>query len=311
MKETIGQQDSGSDFWRRWMMPWGLSALFHGAAVLVLAFLVFLPESADPGRGRPSAYAPDQHPRSVTPEPMRTIMAPQEINGDEGSADDMTGLESLLPDGPAAGAESAGSGGEETLWQELERGAASGAEFTMDDIAETGEETSFFGADSRARDVVYVIDHSVSMQGSFEAVRREMLRSIGRLSEEQRFHIILFSEGSPQEMREKRLVRATHENKSEAGRFLASVRPFGRTQPVEAISRAFSVLRGSGEARLIYLLTDGEFPDPARVMEAIESHTARGGVRINTYQYGDDEPAAGTLRRIAEESGGEYIRIRN
>jgi len=292
-------------------MPWGLSALFHGAVALVLALLVFLPESADPGRGRPSAYAPDQHPRSVTPEPMRTVMAPQEIDGDEGSTDDMTGLESLLQDGPAAGAESAGSGGEESFWEEVERGAASGSDFMMQDIAETGEETSFFGAESRARDVVYVIDLSVSMEGSFGAVRQEMLRSIGRLSEEQRFHIILFNEGPPQEMREKRLVRATHENKSEAGRFLASVRPFGRTQPVEAIERAFSVLRGSGEARLIYLLTDGEFPDPTQVMQAIDSHNRRADVRINTYQYGDDEPAAATLRRIAEESGGEYVIIRN
>ena len=64
-------------------------------------------------------------------------------------------------------------------------------------------------------------------------------------------------------------------------------------------------------ARLIYLLTDGEFPAPTQVMQAIDSHNRRAGVRINTYQYGDDEPAAATLRRIAEESGGEYVIIRN
>jgi len=221
-------------------------------------------------------------------------------------------IEPLWPDRPGIGDSDPASGEEETLWSELERSAASGAEFRLDDLAESEGFTSFFGASSLAQDVVYLIDFSVSMEGSFEAVRREMLRSIGRLGAEQRFHIILFSEGPPLEAQPRRLVPATHANKGAAARFLASVRPFGRTQPIEALSRAYAVLRaGRSESGLIYLLTDGEFPDPARVMQAIDSLGAGSGVRINTYQYGDDEPAASTLRQIAEDSGGVYVRIRN
>lgn len=171
--------------------------------------------------------------------------------------------------------------------------------------------SKFFGSGGNAYHIVYVIDRSGSMLETFDAIRTEMLSSIGRLKPEQSFHVILLTDGIPQEMKARRLVPATQDNKLQAADFLSAARPEGRTDPIPALNRAFAVLRDADRGRrgkLVYLLTDGVFPDNDRVLRLIRTTKEQDkDIFINTYLYGSQSPqAVDVLKDIAAKAGGLY-----
>ena len=79
---------------------------------------------------------------------------------------------------------------------------------------------------------------------------------------------------------------------------------------VYAIERAFAVLARADQRRpgmLIYLLTDGNFPDNAAVLATIRKLNVDKKVSINTYLYGRRPPEAEkVMRLIAKENKGRY-----
>mgnify|MGYP000271125818 FL=1 len=168
----------------------------------------------------------------------------------------------------------------------------------------------FFGTGGSARNIVYVVDRSGSMLDTFDAVRKEMIRSITRLSPAQRFHVIFFATGKPKENPPHRLVYATVENKRLAVNFLNRIIPEGQTDPIPALKRAFTVLkaaRGKKEGQLIYLLTDGEFPDNEKVLQEIRKLNARHTIHINTILHWHHSPnVMKVLKQIAQENGGVF-----
>lgn len=161
-----------------------------------------------------------------------------------------------------------------------------------------------------ARNIVYVIDRSGSMVETFDTVRAEMLRSIGRLRDDQWFHVILFARGAPMECGARALVPANRRYKEQAALFLDDVNPGGSTHPVAALERAFAVLRRADRRRagkLIFFLTDGNFPDNAAVLAAARKLNRDREVVIHTYLYGKrPAEAVRVMRKIADESGGIY-----
>ena len=160
--------------------------------------------------------------------------------------------------------------------------------------------------------IVYVIDRSGSMVEEFDAVRTEMLKSISYLTARQDFHVILFSSGRPLEAAAGRLVPARRLHKESAAEFLEGVRARDRTDPIPALRRAFEVLdradtRGGRTGKLIFLLTDGNFPDNAAVLAAVRRLNGNKTVLVNTYLYGRRPPEAEkVMKQIAEECHGRY-----
>ena len=173
-----------------------------------------------------------------------------------------------------------------------------------------GLRSSFFGSGGNAHHVVYAIDRSGSMVETFDTVRTEMLISISRLSPKQDFHVILFAKGPPLEAAARRLSVASRMNKGAAAKFLEDVRAQGQTDAIPALKRAFAVLARADKRRgrkLIYLLTDGNFPDNAAVLAAIRKLNKDKKVSINTYLYGRRPPEAEkVMRLIAKENKGRY-----
>jgi len=161
-------------------------------------------------------------------------------------------------------------------------------------------------------DVVYLVDCSGSMLDSMSMVKRELVRSIGRLDPRRhRFHVLFFSDGRPKENPARRLVSPLRAEKLEALKFLRGVQPMsttGRTDPREGLRRAFQVLRRGRNlegGKVIYLLTDGEFCDNEKVVQTVCKLNADRDVRIHTILYRFNSPAATkVLRRIAARSGG-------
>ena len=169
----------------------------------------------------------------------------------------------------------------------------------------------FFGAGGNAHHIVFVVDRSGSMivDDIFDRVRREMLISISHLRPLQDFHVILFAGGLPLENLPRKLVPANYNNKEQVAEFLITVRPQGQTHLVPAIQRAFDVLANANKlpGKLIYLLTDGEFPDNQEVLDAIRKANTGRSVLINTYLYGyRSGSATNVMKQIAAENGGRY-----
>jgi len=160
-----------------------------------------------------------------------------------------------------------------------------------------------------AKHVVYVIDRSGSMLATFDAVRNEMLTSIGQLSEKQNFHVIFFSDGPPQEPVDKRLVPATSEFKGKATDYLKGIFAKGQTDPIPAINRAFDVLeKGDGAGgKVMFLLTDSAFPDNQKVIDVCKARNGKKDIHIFTFLYGDRaKEAEETMKTVAADNGGKF-----
>jgi hypothetical protein len=84
---------------------------------------------------------------------------------------------------------------------------------------------------------------------------------------------------------------------------------------VPALEQAFEVLARADPERpgkLIYLLTDGVFPDNKKVLELIRGLNRDKDVRIHTFLMGERHPVAvSVLKRIASENGGQFKYIRD
>jgi len=196
-------------------------------------------------------------------------------------------------------------------------------------LAEVSADSSIFGDTGRGRrgrgdgdggdgggptpgglpDVVYLIDRSGSMIDTFDRVRHEMLLSVGKIEPDRRFHVVLFSDGRPLEKSPRRMTPASKRAKVDLVEFLKPVRAYGKTDPIPAINRAFDAITrgGSKRATIIYLLTDGVFPDNHAVMATIRRRSLGQRIRINTILYGNRPPIAEkVMMRIAADTGGAY-----
>ena len=77
------------------------------------------------------------------------------------------------------------------------------------------------------------------------------------------------------------------------------------TNPIPALELAFKQ-----QPDLIYLLTDGDFPDNEAVLSRIHTLNKSGHVKINTIAFVNDRDTdkafIDLLKQIAKESGGVY-----
>lgn len=150
--------------------------------------------------------------------------------------------------------------------------------------------------------VAYVCDASGSMIDKFEPLRQQLHRSVSSLKAIQTFNVIFFQEEQAAGLSKASLLPALAENKRKAERFLQDVHPTGPTDPIPALELAF---RQNPE--LIWLLTDGDFPDNAAVLAFIRQRNKGGKVRINTIAFVTrDDGYEKVLRAIAEENGGQF-----
>jgi hypothetical protein len=284
------------------LMPWVISLLFHVGLFLIMLFLVMIvfvdetPEEViipdavlSENMGSVSNPSASQTKTKSTTS-KRNLTKKTKVSADAGKTD--KALDIIGGGGGSGGSRSMGMGT-----------AGSGG----------GTKGKFFGTGGNAHNVVYVIDRSGSMVETFQAVKMEMLRSIGLLKPSQSFHIILFAEGKPIEPKNRNLKRATFENKMAANDFLSDKEAHGLTSPVRAINRAFAVLsQARRPGRLMYLLTDAGFDEdtPAVLSTISERNSVLSGnkkVLINTFLYGSkEEMAVEAMKKIADENGGKY-----
>lgn len=164
---------------------------------------------------------------------------------------------------------------------------------------------------SNAKRIVYVVDASGSLIGTFPALAEELARSLERLDRRQSFAIIFFQRNQALPTPPGRLMPATEENIRRATAwFTRQIFPTGRSNPLPALEAAMALepdlifllsagVTGAGE----YEMTPEQLVDAVDRLNPVRSRSGRRRVRIQCIGFLDRDATA-VLERIADMHGG-------
>ena len=171
-----------------------------------------------------------------------------------------------------------------------------------------GPKTNFLGSGGNALSVTYICDASGSMDTKFDLLKRKLEESIDRLQPIQQFNVIFFNDDKTFPLSSTFLLQAQAANKSRAYRFIDDMYVHAGSDPLNAITAAFSQ-----RPQLIYFLTDGEFPNDDAIIKKIATLNSRGTTKINTILLmGKRSEETGmttfvkVMKRIAADNGGIF-----
>lgn len=189
-------------------------------------------------------------------------------------------------------------GSVENKW---EAGPATALSAPAEGPSKTSEQQPFRGT----RNIVYACDASGSMIAVFAELKAELSKSIKGLKPVYGFNIIFFQDDGYLAV-DANLLPVTPETKQKAFNFIDAVRPVGTTDPIPGIQHA---LRSQPE--VIFLVTDGDFPDNVHVIDTLRRLNKDGKTGINTilFQSGDNAPtdtSVQMMEQIATENRGSF-----
>ncbi len=165
---------------------------------------------------------------------------------------------------------------------------------------------SFFGVGgdsngSAGERIVYIVDVSGSMRqplirhSRFQRVQKELEDAILSLHVEQKFLVVMFSDGV-HAVGPESIVHATDRNKNRVLNAIAKKKPGGHTDPRGAISRALRM-----KPDTIFFLTDGEF-HPNLAQKLMKGNKE---LVVHTFTLGDNVGEE-VMKLIAQVNGGTY-----
>jgi hypothetical protein len=160
-------------------------------------------------------------------------------------------------------------------------------------------QASFFGIRAQGQFFIYVVDCSGSMseEGRLERAKAEVRRSVLALREPQRFKVIFYND-EPLPMPGDVPQSAGLTSKNQLMAWMNLIQPDGGTDPRAALGEALG-----HRPDAVFLLSDGEYPEGT--VEAVARKNPR---KVPIHCVDLSGGAAGDqLRRIARESGGQYL----
>ena len=300
------------------VIPWGISILLHAGMVLLAIFIVWstiktVPEeeiiipiaqlSATPGAPLTTQQTTQKETTRTTTSRSRSLSRSTST-----SMSQSTSLSSSASTSESSLIGLAGGGG---------GGGGKGNPFgsSMRDVGSF--KATFFGTGGNAKNLVYCLDASGSLIDTLPFVIQELKRSIGELSEQQKFTVVFFQGQEANEVKQPRpgLKRATGETKKAVFAYIdpkaGNVVPGGATNPVKAIQLALRM-----KPDLIFLLSDnitgrGRWAvDQRRLLREIDEAN-KSKTKLNTIQFIYPDPLVEygykpTMQMIAEQHGGIY-----
>lgn len=161
----------------------------------------------------------------------------------------------------------------------------------------------FFGVGGKGRTFVYVIDCSTSMieMNKFQHAKEELIRSIKELKPNQKYLIVLFSDGA-YPMDDLEPIKASKQNIAKTMQWLYALEPEGSTNPLPALLYALSL-----KPSAIFFLTDGRLPDGPLVIQVIqkENGPSRHQIPIHVVSFYTTQ-TEGMMKFLARTTGGKY-----
>lgn len=253
-------------------------------------------QDKDPSAGTPQGWA----------EKKGTAIDIKASGGGDGDSNDSTIGVSSIGGGFGRGKGGHGSGNGDFSGSGDGDGSGPLAMFGTPGGGGIGPHGPVFGHGGNAKKIAFVCDASGSMLNKFSTLRRELSNTVQGLRPIQSFNIIFFQEQSKSALSDSGLVMATPENKLKATNYLEDkVTPRGETNPIPGLELAFQQ-----KPELIYLLTDGDFPDNNAVLKRITELNKDHKVKINTIAFvseaDTDTDFMKLLDKIAKDNGGVY-----
>jgi len=298
-------------------MPWFVSAMVHGAIIALGFFIVW---SALPStEAVPTAIVTTfDSPSSLAFRPASTGPTTSPPASSIASAPGAVPPTSFVPSRAPSLAEVAALPTPSAA--DLALPTAGIAPPTVANIAPPAE-VRFFGVEAtEVRDVVYVVDASGSMITTFPFVLDELERSARALDPLQRFQVIFFrgdagkSSGwlaaphpsDPDRTREARFIRCTPDSIRSVLAWARTVRPSGRSNPMEALRIAINLepdaimmlsssIAGTGQ----WEISADEVLSELDALNPVDRSTGRRPIAIMTVQMIENDPS-GLLRAIGE-----------
>lgn len=174
------------------------------------------------------------------------------------------------------------------------------------------EKQQYYGIDIHAKRMMFIIDHSGSMEEYWGGMSRlaraklELIKVIRELPEETEF-AIMFYETKVRVWR-KYLVLATEENKLEAINFIRRLGFGDRTNTHGALRQS---LNFDQDLETVFLLTDGqptigETVDPQQILVDVLGRNRFRHLNFNTIGIAVNRKTEAFLKQLATGSGGEY-----
>jgi Ca-activated chloride channel family protein len=139
----------------------------------------------------------------------------------------------------------------------------------------------------KSRNVVIVMDASYSMAGDkFRQTKKAVVSVLNMLKPVDYFNIISF--GTQYSMFDTRLNAATQTKINASINFLTTINPKGITNPVDALTQAFSSQWVSDSMRAVIFMTDGYPTWPIRRSSSslIDTITGHNGAKVGLYSIG-------------------------
>ena len=211
-----------------------------------------------------------------------------------------------------------------TWWQRVKDGTIQPAK---DGEGVGGSRATFFGLRPVSDRVIFVLDRSGSMDQPFafgevtkskmntryETAVEQVFQYLESSGADTRFGLVLFSDDKWRWKR--KLVEAKATNLKAARRWLQSKEPQGGTYLRDGIEEAVGIDKKGRldlktlEADTVIVLCDGAtHRGPSWVEAWIEQYNWEAQLVFHTVQIGNQ--GDGTLERLAEETGGEMVRVR-
>jgi hypothetical protein len=172
---------------------------------------------------------------------------------------------------------------------------------------------SLFGVQTPAERVCYVYDYGGELLVGFQALAAEIKASIARLSPGQSFDVIPI--GSKHPFASGSLAPASPEEKDRAGRFLDETFPSEEEDPVAALDLAFRQ-----KPQVVFLVSNGDFPDNKAVHDWLAAHNKDKAVVVNTIALvpgsladvdNVDVEFLDLLETIARLNSGQFRKVRD
>lgn len=166
-------------------------------------------------------------------------------------------------------------------------------------------------APAAARNVVYVIDRSISMGigGALSIAKRELLAGIDALPDDARFAVILYNRlAEPLVLGgQSGLVPATRANRAEAARQVDEARAQGGTNHLAALRRAVAL-----EPDVIFFVTDADELTADEVRNVTLLNRAKAAIHAVELNDEREEREETPLKLLARLNGGTHrvVRVR-
>ena len=293
-------------------LPWVISILAHIALFLVLLFVVLF-EGEDPSAGEEANAV-----KAITISSPKIEAGKFSKNPEAAKSVSKTLATSPVP----SPAESVSNDVSETQINMVGKiGAAGGKPSGRKGLLPQGKQagstgTEIWGQNTSARNIIYLMDISGSMQANLSTVKRELYQSLAKLKSGHAFHMVFFSDEKPLVLGNwSKLKPATQRNKRKACKFVKDLVAAGSTDAVKSIGKTFAIYNNSKKfltgSTVIYLLTDENFDNPQKVLSMVKKLAeSNKNIAICTFLYCDSEEnepeAVDTLRQIAKITGGKY-----